>query len=85
MWGKLGHQPKFRHAFFVPCDSHGLQLLIKNLAELLWFENVFKKANTVVSYFHKAEKQLAILRRHQIRLLGRTFALFLAGLTQWST
>lgn len=82
MWGKLGRQPKFRHVFLVPCNSHGLQLLIQNLAELPWFEDVFKKANTVVSYFHKAEKQLAILRRYQIRLLGCTFALSLVGLTR---
>jgi len=31
MWGEIEKFPEFKHVFFVPCDSHGLQLFVKDL------------------------------------------------------
>jgi hypothetical protein len=32
-WTGLEKHPLLKHLFFVPCDSHGLQLLIKDILE----------------------------------------------------
>ena len=34
VWDILSSDPCLQHAFFIPCDSHGLQLLIKDLLGL---------------------------------------------------
>lgn len=32
-WSALEKHPKLTHALFIPCDSHGLRLLIKDFLE----------------------------------------------------
>jgi hypothetical protein len=34
MWGEIEKFPDFRHIFFIPCDSHGVQLLLKDLLKI---------------------------------------------------
>ena len=85
-WREMGQLPEWKHTLFVPCDSHGLQLLMKHISELSWFKDVFKRAQHVVSYFHKAEKQLALLREEQVAMYnGKTYALTLSVITRWGT
>jgi Protein of unknown function (DUF 659) len=46
LWAKLKHKPGYNHTFFVPCDSHRIQLLIKdvlNLENLGPISNTFKR------------------------------------------
>ena len=31
LWAKLKHKDQYKRAFFIPCDSHGIQLLIKDV------------------------------------------------------
>lgn len=57
--------PELNHVFFTLCDSHGLQLLIKDILHLPWFADVAKSISKIVGGFKKAPLQLAILREHQ--------------------
>jgi hypothetical protein len=70
-----------KHSFFVPCDSHGLQLLIKDILESQPFCDVITKAQTIVSSFHQAAKQYAILQTMQ----EKPRAFVLSVITRWGT
>jgi len=76
---------EMRHAIYVPCDSHGLQLLIKDLLELPEFEPTMKAANRIISYFNRATKQYAYLHEQQMKEYGKHKALILSGMTRWGT
>lgn len=84
-WSIMGEKPAWDHSFFVPCDSHGIQLLMKHISELNWFCTTFKRAQQIATFFHKAEKQLEILREEQVKQDGRTYALTLSVITRWGT
>jgi hypothetical protein len=43
-WTGLEKQDLLSHVLFIPCDSHGLQLLIKDLLNQLGIVEVMKKA-----------------------------------------
>jgi hypothetical protein len=60
-WTGLAKHPLLAHSFFVPCDSHSLQLLIKDILESKPFSDTITKAQSIVSTFHRAKKQYAIL------------------------
>ena len=65
----------------MPCDSHGLQLLIKEKLEIEPFATTIAEAQTIVSTLHRAKKQYAILRIKQ----EKPMAFVLAVLTHWGT
>ena len=73
------------YTFMVPCDSHGLQLLIKDVLSLPTLKNVLQKANRVVAAFKKSNKMMALLREHQEKELGKRVALASAVDTRWGT
>jgi hypothetical protein len=77
----LQHDPDTQHLLFVPCDSHGLQLLIKDILETFPYNRILEKAADVVSFFRRAKKQMAILREHQT--VPSTFVL--SVITRWGT
>jgi hypothetical protein len=56
---------ELKHVFFTLCDSHGLQLLIKDILQLPWFADVIKSISKIAGSFKKARLQLAILREYQ--------------------
>lgn len=85
MWKALASMPGLSHVFFVPCDSHGLQLLMKDIAGLAWFKELFHQAQAIPVYFHKADKQLSILRGYQQAEYGRTYAVTMSCITRWGT
>ena len=37
-------EPKWERSFFMPCDSHGIQHLVKQILELNWFSTILKQA-----------------------------------------
>ena len=61
----LENSTELSHALFVPCNSHGLQLLIKDLTEQPLFAPVMRDAQQIVTSFHKAKKQYVILQSLQ--------------------
>ena len=81
----LHQKPDWAHVFWAPCDSHGIQLLMKHISGLPWFSGVFKEASIVVSFFWKADEQLALLRQRMKAAYGRHYALTLSVITRWGT
>ena len=78
-------QKKFKHIFWMFCDSHEFQFLMKNIFELFWFKNVFKKIVEIVIYFHKSNKQFDYLKICQKQRYNRHFSIMLSVLTHWNT
>jgi hypothetical protein len=65
----------------LPCGSHGLQLLIKDILEREPFASTIAKAQLIVSTFHHAKKQYAILRTKQ----KKPMAFVLSVITRWGS
>jgi hypothetical protein len=73
----LQEQPELKHVFFTLCDSHGLQLLIKDILKLPWYSDVVKSISKIVATFKKSPLQMAILREHQMVVYGKHKAFIL--------
>jgi len=65
MWLELQRFPDLKYCLFIPCDSHGIQLLIKDLLLLPAFKDILKKAQIIVTVFHHSLLQYAHLREYQ--------------------
>jgi hypothetical protein len=84
-----------KHIISVPCESHSLQLIIKDLLDPGKDDNkqdiqsdlcdFWKEEQSIITFFHKAPKQLGILRKKQMTLLNKFVALSSAGITRWGT
>jgi hypothetical protein len=85
LWKALRGDRRFKHTLFVPCDSHGIQLLIKDIVMLPEFQQVMRNTNDVVLHFRTSHKQLALLRSYQDELYNKTYAFVLAAETRWGT
>ena len=84
-WEILATFPELKHCFFVPCDSHGLQLLMGDLLKIPSFKALLAQAQTIVVAFRKSPLQLARLRQYQIEIYGEARSLCLAVMTRWGT
>ena len=84
-WEELEKNDDFAHYLFFPCDSHGIQLLIKDILELPSFADAVKQAQTLVNTFRKAHLQYARLRESQLHFYGRHQSLILSVITRWGT
>ena len=78
-------KPDWKHVFWAPCDSHGLQLLMMHISEIKWFKDLFSRGGKIAAFFHRADKQLKILRDAQITIYKRHYALTLSVVTRWGT
>lgn len=85
LWDKLEEISTFRNALFVPCESHSIQLLIKDLLELEALSDVAKQAGEVVAYFKRSPKQYGLLRQHQKTHYNKQIALIISVITRWGT
>ncbi|KAL5610907.1 hypothetical protein FOBRF1_007024 [Fusarium oxysporum] len=81
----LAARKEFQHCFFSLCDSHGLQLLIKDILEQPFFEEAFKSATLIVTFFKKSKLQLARLREAQKAAWGHHKAFLSAAITRWGS
>lgn len=86
MWELIRAKPGLQHIFVVPCDSHGIQLLIQDLINSIpQFKKVHEEAQTIAKAFKNAPLQYARLRDLQREIYDRTFAIILAVATRWGT
>jgi len=70
----------------VPCDSHGLQLLVKDIVEHIpVFKATLEQAQAVVKAFKNAPLQLSFLREYQVQHYQQPVALILSVITRWGT
>jgi Protein of unknown function (DUF 659)/hAT family C-terminal dimerisation region len=81
----IANNQQTSHIFWVPCDSHSLQLLIKDILSSPWYSDVMKKAQSIVTSFTAAHKQLAVLRDIMLRRLGKVHSFVLSVITRWGT
>jgi hypothetical protein len=84
-WKKLEKDPRLAHAFFILCDSYGLQLLIKDLLKVPLFKDIHRKCKAIAKGLRKAKKQYAILRTKQKQCYNERRALALSILTRWGS
>lgn len=61
----LKDRPELQHVNFSLCDSHGQQLLIKDVLSLPYFEQLIRDATNVLTFFAKSPLQLSRLRACQ--------------------
>jgi hypothetical protein len=95
VWSDLIKDPDASHVLSVPCDSHGIQLIFKDLLfpgkdlfqnQIVTTTGTFFKnfPNKIVSAFSKSDKQLAYLRE-AIKKCGGIIALITTVPTRWGT
>ena len=77
----LRESPEFKHCFFIPCDSHGLQLLCKDILAIPRFHNTHEAAQAIVKAFKNAPLQYARLREYQRQIYNKNHALILSVIT----
>src|SRR5579859_2365666 len=85
MWEQLESYDNFKHCLFIPWDSHGIRLLIKDVLELPPFSSIVKQAQILVKAFRKAHLQYACLRENQTHFYDRHPSLILSIITRWGT
>ena len=83
----LKNYPELKHVFFISCDSHGLQLAIKDLLQkhkrkpLTEIQHTFNQALAIVTNFCKASKQHALLHAKQLKIYEKHIALIASVIT----
>src|SRR5271155_5396656 len=82
---EMQQMDEFKHVFFVPCDSHGIQLLVKDLLEIPVFKDIMAKVQTVVKSFRRSLLQYARLREFQLQYNKQHRSLILSVITRWGT
>ena len=97
IWKLLAQQNQLSHVLFILCDSHSLQLALKDLLEpkkswsgqstspLTEIQQIYKIAKAIVAFFQKAPLQLTILQIKQISQYSKHKSLIAAAITQWGT
>ena len=85
LWIQLRVLPDFRHVFFIPCDSHSIQLLVKDLLSLPRMKAIVDQAQVIAKAFRKAPLQYARLREFQREIYNKHYALILSVITRWGT
>lgn len=66
MWSHIGQNSKMKHVFFVPCDSHGLQLLLGDILKFPFLAEVVKQAQLILTAFRASNKEMAALWNFQM-------------------
>lgn len=85
LWRILSEDERLRHIFFIPCNSHGLQLLLKDILTIEPYQSLHHQAQSIAVAFKKAPKQFSILRNYQLKMYGRYRAFILSVITRWGT
>jgi hypothetical protein len=86
VWRLLENNENMRHTLFVPCDAHGLQLLVKDLLQHVpFFKTTHQQAQSIATAFRSAPLQYSRLRAQQKRKYNQHFALILAVITRWGS
>src|SRR5579859_990040 len=86
MWIEIEKFEDLKHCFFIPCDSHGIQLLVKDVMTLIpSFNETIQQAQCIVKSFRHAPLQYARLCEFQMQYYGKHQSLVLSVITRWGT
>jgi hypothetical protein len=83
--GQIGLKKRFKHTFLVPCDSHDLQILIKDIIEHPIWAPIMALCNYLTAHFRNANKQLTLLRHYMKQEYEIMYEFVLAVKTRWGT
>jgi hypothetical protein len=82
MWTKLRKAPELKHVFCIPCDSHGIQLLVKDmLTDIPQFKLLYDQAQAIAKAFKLSPLQYSRLKAIQIDRYGEPRSLCLSIIT----
>ncbi len=62
LWKSLKKDPRLEHIFCALCDSHGIQLFIKDILSIKWYAGVIRRAQLIVRSFRVEYKEYNVLR-----------------------
>ena len=90
VWQNLATTSELKHAFMIPCDSHGLQLIMKDIVDpkaskVPQAKEVFRTALEIVVFFHRSPLEYARMQAKQIEKWGHRKALIASVITRWGT
>src|SRR5579859_4021468 len=86
MWEQLENYNDLKHCLFIPCDSHSIQLLFKDILNLPYFVKVLQQAQLVAKSFGKALLQFTHLWNIQLtQFYHRHQSLILSVIMHWGT
>jgi Protein of unknown function (DUF 659)/hAT family C-terminal dimerisation region len=85
MWSEIEKFDDLRHCFFIPCDSHGIQLLVKDILKLHSLNDTLQEGQCLAKSFRNAPLQYARLREFQKEVYGKHQSLILSVITRWGT
>jgi len=86
MWQAIRSKPNLKHIIVIPCDSHGIQLLIHDLVDNIpAFTKVHDDAQSLARGFKNAHLQYTRLHEIDMELYGKRYALILSVATRWGT
>ncbi len=85
MWAEIAKFSQMKHMFFVSCDNHDLQLLLKDIMKFSFFATIMQKAQLIVINFRESNKKLIILWKFQLKAYNQRRALILNVLIKWDT
>ncbi len=85
MWIEIFKYSEMKHVFFVSCDNHELQLLLKDVMKFSFFADVLQKAQLIVINFRESNKKLIILWKYQKKTYNQRRFLILNVLIRWDT
>lgn len=78
--------PGLSHILGVLCDSHSLQLLVKDIVTTSPWRSTLEKAVYVITYFRHSKKQYARLREMMLVTgNGKVYSLLVAAITRWGS
>jgi Protein of unknown function (DUF 659) len=81
-FNQISSRPGLKHCFFIPCDPHGLQLLIKDILSYSVYAITVHAASQIIDHFHYADKQYQIFKEIQQRFSGKNHVLVSAAFTR---
>jgi hypothetical protein len=86
MWREIRNKPSLKHILVIPCDSHGIQLLIQNLIKSIpAFSKVHEDAQSIAKTFKNSLIQYARLHDIQEEIYKKKYAMVLAVVIRWGT
>jgi hypothetical protein len=82
---KMAERPAFSHILYTLCDSHGFQLLIKDILQTEPWNKTFIETSKIITTFKKSKIQLAVLRKFQVQKYGQRRSLITSVITRWGS
>jgi hypothetical protein len=94
----ISDDPDISHVLWVPCDSHGLNLLCldvlgenkankghKDHLSIAWIHETWRSTQKIAALLRKSLLMLAILQDHQQQQTGTFWAIVIGCLTRWGS